>query len=60
MLAGVVIFGLGLVALVAVFVLFVSGRHDLPLWLNGAAGVLVPLGLGLALGGLVHEARAGQ
>jgi hypothetical protein len=54
----VVIFGLGLIALAAVFVLFVSGRHDLPLWLNASAGVLVPLGLGLALVGLIREARA--
>jgi hypothetical protein len=54
----VAIFALGLVALAAVFVLFVSGHHDLPLWLNGSAGVLVPLGLALALFGLVREARA--
>ncbi|HEX4701793.1 MAG TPA: hypothetical protein VH352_06670 [Pseudonocardiaceae bacterium] len=57
-LVAVVIFGLGLIALAAVFALFVAGRHDLPLWLNVAAGVLVPLGLGLALVGLVREARA--
>jgi hypothetical protein len=53
----VVIFGIGLVALAAIFVLFASGRHDLPLWLNTSAGVLVPLGFGLALIGLVREAR---
>jgi hypothetical protein len=27
------------------------------LWLNGSAGVLAPLGLGLALIGLAREAR---
>jgi hypothetical protein len=54
----VAIFALGLAALVAVFALYVSGHRDLPLWLNGSAGVLVPLGLALALFGLVREARA--
>ena len=53
----VVIFGIGLVALAAIFVLFLTGRHDLPVWLNASAGVLVPLGFGLALIGLVREAR---
>lgn len=53
----VVIFGVGLVALAAIFVLFLTGRHDLPVWLNASAGVLVPLGFGLALIGLVREAR---
>lgn len=53
----VAIFALGLIATAAVFVLYVTGRHDLPLWLNTSAGVLVPLGLLLALVGLVREAR---
>ena len=53
----VVIFGIGLLALAAIFVLFLTGRHDLPVWLNASAGVLVPLGFGLALIGLVREAR---
>lgn len=53
----VAIFAAGLLALAAVFVLYVSGHHDLPLWLNSSAGVLVPLGLALALIGLVREAR---
>lgn len=53
----VVIFGVGLIALAAIFVLFVTGRHDLPVWLNASAGVLVPLGFALALIGLVREAR---
>ena len=51
----VAIFALGLIALAAVFVLYVLGHHDLPLWLNASAGVLVPLGLGLALVGLYRE-----
>jgi hypothetical protein len=53
----VVIFAVGLIALAAIFVLAVSGHHDLPLWLNTTAGVLVPLGLGLALFAIVGEAR---
>ena len=53
----VVIFGIGLIALAAIFVLYLTGRHDLPVWLNASAGVLVPLGFGLALIGLVREAR---
>lgn len=54
----VAIFAIGLVAVAAVFALYLTGRHNLPLWLNTSAGVLVPLGLGLALVGLVREARA--
>jgi hypothetical protein len=54
----VAIFALGVIALAAVFALFMTGHHNLPLWLNGSAGVLVPLGLALALLGLVREARA--
>lgn len=53
----VAIFAVGLIALAAIFVLYVSGHHDLPVWLNSSAGVLVPLGLALALIGLVREAR---
>jgi hypothetical protein len=52
-----VIFALGLVAVGAIFVLAVTGRHDLPLWLNTTAGVLVPLGLALGLIAIVREAR---
>jgi hypothetical protein len=54
----VAIFAIGLIALASIFVLYVSGHHDLPVWLNSSAGVLVPLGLALALIGLVREARA--
>jgi hypothetical protein len=53
----VAIFALGLLAVAAVFVLYLTGEHDLPLWLNTTAGVFVPVGLGLALIGLVREAR---
>jgi uncharacterized membrane protein YcjF (UPF0283 family) len=54
----VAIFALGLVAVAALFVCFLAGLHDLPLWLNISAGVGVPLGLALGLFGLVREARA--
>ena len=53
----VAIFALGVLALAAIFALYASGHHDLPLWLNASAGVGVPLGLGLALIALFGEAR---
>jgi hypothetical protein len=56
----VAIFVLGLIAVASIFVLYVTGAHDLPLWLNTSAGVLVPMGLALALIGLVREARQGS
>ena len=54
----VAIFAIGLIALAAVFVLYVSGHKDLPLWLNSSAGVLVLLGLALGLVALIREARS--
>lgn len=54
--AGVVLFALGLIAVVVIFALFASGAHDLPLWLNLAA-MLAPVGFGLALLGLFRQAR---
>lgn len=54
----VALFTLGILAVVAVFVLFAGGQQDLPVWLSGAAGVLTPLGLGLGLYALIREARA--
>ncbi|WP_420124007.1 hypothetical protein [Nakamurella sp.] len=54
--AGVVLFALGLIAVVVIFALFASGAHDLPLWLNLAA-MLAPVGFGLALVGLFRQAR---
>jgi hypothetical protein len=46
------------VAILAVVLPFFLGRTDRPLALNLAAGVLPPLGLALALAGLVRGGRA--
>ncbi len=54
---GVAVFALGLVAIVGAIVPLFFGVHDLPTWLNVAAGVLAPLGLGLALIGLLRAMR---
>lgn len=54
--AGVVVFALGLLAVAAIFTMFATGAHDLPLWLNIAA-MLAPVGFGLALLGLFRQAR---
>ena len=54
---GAVAFAIGLVAILVVVVPFFFGRENRPLPLNLAAGVLPPLGLALALGGLVRGAR---
>ncbi|KEI45457.1 hypothetical protein [Saccharopolyspora rectivirgula] len=52
----VVLFGLGLAAVVAIFVLFALGLQDLPLWLNLAA-LLCPLGLICGVVGVIMRAR---
>lgn len=52
---GLVIFAIGLVAVLVVFGLFASGLHDLPVWLMTCAGLLTPLGLVIALIGLVRQ-----
>ncbi len=57
MRVGIGMFALGMVAVVAVFVLFAAGFSDLPVWLSAGAGVLTPLGLGLGLIALVREHR---
>ncbi len=54
---GAVLFAVGLVAIAAAIVPHFFGAKDLPTWLNVAAGVLAPLGLGLALLGLGRSAR---
>jgi hypothetical protein len=54
---GIVLFAVGMVAVVAVFVLFAAGFSDLPVWLSAAAGVITPLGLGLGFAALVREHR---
>lgn len=57
MRVGVGLFAVGLVAVVAVFLLFAAGYSELPLWLSVAAGVITPLGLALGLISLVREHR---
>ncbi|WP_199431341.1 hypothetical protein [Qaidamihabitans albus] len=57
MRTGVALFAIGMVAVVAVFVLFAAGLEDLPVWLSAAAGVITPLGLALGLVALVREHR---
>jgi hypothetical protein len=54
---GVVLFGIGLLSVAVVMVLFATGSHDLPLWLNLGA-MLAPIGFGLGLLGVFLEARA--
>ncbi|GAA4537193.1 hypothetical protein GCM10023192_36880 [Amycolatopsis samaneae] len=55
---GIGLFGLGMLAVLAVFVLFAAGLENLPVWLSVAAGVITPLGLLLGLIALVREARS--
>jgi hypothetical protein len=55
--AGAVIFGLGLLAILAAVLPLFFGVHNLPTALNVAAGLLAPLGLGIALWALVRQAR---
>lgn len=52
---GLVIFAIGLVAVVVVFALFASGMSDLPLWLMISAALLTPIGLVLGMIGLVRQ-----
>ncbi len=52
------LFALGLVAIVVVFVLFAAGKSDLPVWLNVAAWLLTPIGLGLGVVGAVRSSRS--
>ena len=56
MRAGAVVFALGAAALLAVLVPFFLGAHDLPTWLD-LGTLLLPVGLGLALVGLLRGAR---
>ncbi|PRY46417.1 hypothetical protein [Umezawaea tangerina] len=52
------LFALGLVAIVVVFALFAAGRSNLPIWLNLAAWLLTPVGLGLGVVSAVRSSRA--
>jgi hypothetical protein len=56
---GVVVFTVGLLAAVVVVVPFFFGRTDAPLGL-ALATLLMPLGLGIALSGLLRAARRGR
>ncbi|WP_410564283.1 hypothetical protein [Amycolatopsis sp. cmx-4-61] len=58
MRVGIGLFGLGMLAVLAVFIMFAAGLENLPIWLSVAAGVITPLGLLLGLIALVLEARA--
>lgn len=55
--AGAVLFGVGVLGVLAVLVPFLLGREDAPLWTTLVASLL-PVGLGLALLGLLRGARA--
>ena len=54
--AGAVLFGAGVLGVLAVVVPFLLGRDDAPLWTTLIASLL-PVGLGLALLGLLRGAR---
>jgi hypothetical protein len=55
---GIGLFGLGMLAVLAVFIMFAAGLENLPIWLSAGAGIITPLGLLLGLVALVREARA--
>ncbi|WP_158881881.1 hypothetical protein [Amycolatopsis anabasis] len=57
MRTGIGLFALGMLAVLAVFILFAAGLENLPVWLSAGAGVVTPLGLGLGLIALVREHR---
>lgn len=57
---GAVVFGIGVLCILAAVVPLFFGAHDLPTALNVGAGVLPPLGLGLGLWALVRNARAAR
>jgi hypothetical protein len=56
--AGVAVFVVGLVALAVILVPFFLGSDNRPTWLNVIAIIALPLGLGLALGGIVSSVRS--
>jgi hypothetical protein len=55
---GAVLFGFGVVAILVVVIPFFFGVENRPVPLNVAAGGLPPLGLALALLGLLRAGRA--
>jgi O-antigen/teichoic acid export membrane protein len=56
---GAVLFAVGVVGVLFVLVPFFLGRDDAPLWTTLLASLL-PVGLGVALGGLLRAARANR
>lgn len=52
-----VLFAVGLLAILADLVLFVAGSRNLPVWLNVTC-MMAPVGLGVGLVGVLREARA--
>jgi len=54
---GLLLFAVGLLAVVVIMVLFATGSQDLPLWLNLAA-MLAPVGFGVGLFGVFLEGRS--
>ena len=56
---GAVLFALGVVGVLCVLVPFFLGRNDAPLWTTLLASLL-PVGLGIALTGILRAARANR
>jgi uncharacterized membrane protein YhdT len=56
---GLLLFGLGLAAIVADVVPFLAGDHDRPLWLNLSC-VLAPVGFAIAVGSGLRAGRDDQ
>ena len=57
--AGAVVFGIGVVGVLLAVVPFFFGREDAPSW-TAITASLLPVGLGIALVGLLMGARAGR
>ena len=55
--AGAVVFGVGVLGVLLAVVPFFFGREDAPTW-TALVASLLPVGLGIALLGLLHGARA--
>ena len=53
----IAVFALGVLAIIAVFALFVTGHSDLPLWLNVTATYLPAIGLGLGIFAVIRKSR---
>ncbi|MBE1465900.1 hypothetical protein [Kibdelosporangium phytohabitans] len=52
--AAMTMFAIGLIAIIAVFVLYASGQSNLSVWLYVAA-MLLPIGLGLGIFSVVRR-----